>query len=76
MDLITIVVGIVALCVGGVVSYFLWDKALNSKVKRITKEAEAEGEVIRKQKELLAKEKFLQLKADHEKYVNEKSAKS
>ena len=75
MDLITIVVGIVALCVGGVVSYFLWDKALNSKVKRITKEAEAEGEVIRKQKELLAKEKFLQLKADHEKYVNEKSAR-
>ena len=75
MNLITIVVGIVALCVGGVVSYFLWDKALSNKVKKITKEAEAEGEVIRKQKELLAKEKFLQLKADHEKYVNEKSAR-
>lgn len=73
--IINIVVGLVALIVGGVVSYFVWDKALSAKVKKITKEAEAEGEVIRKQKELLAKEKFLQLKADHEKYVNEKGAR-
>ena len=73
--IIDIVVGLVALAVGGVVSYFVWDKALNAKVKKITKEAESEGEVIRKQKELLAKEKFLQLKADHEKYVNEKGAR-
>ncbi len=73
--IITIVVGVVALCAGGLVSYFVWDKALSDKAQKIVKEAESEGEVIRKQKELLAKEKFLQLKADHEKYVNEKGAR-
>ncbi|MBI5541791.1 MAG: ribonuclease Y [Bacteroidia bacterium] len=72
---LTIVVGIIALAAGGVVSYFLWDKALATKAQKAIKEAEAEGEVIRKQKELLAKEKFLQLKSDHEKFVNEKGAK-
>jgi ribonucrease Y len=41
---------------------------------RIVSEAQAEGEVIKKDKILQAKEKFLQLKADHEKYIIEKSA--
>jgi len=60
---------------GGVVSYFLWDKAIGSKKRKIISEAEAEGEVIKKDKILQAKEKFLQLKAEHEKYINEKNNK-
>ena len=60
---------------GGVLSYFLWDKALKSKKKKIVSGAVAEGEVIKKDKILQAKEKFLQLKSEHEEYINEKNSK-
>jgi hypothetical protein len=40
----------------------LWDKALKSRKLKIVREAEAEGEVIKKDKMFQAKEKFLQLK--------------
>lgn len=60
---------------GGVLSYFLWDKAFHSKKQKIVSEAEAAGEVIKKDKILQAKEKFLQLKSDHEEYINEKNIK-
>jgi len=61
--------------VGGVISYFIWDKALKAKSRKLIKEAEAEAEVIRKDKILQAKERFLQLKAEHEKEMNERSSK-
>ena len=60
---------------GGVLSYFMWDKALKSKKRKIVNEAVAEGEVIKKDKILQAKEKFLQLKSEHEEYINEKNSK-
>ena len=60
---------------GGVLSYFMWDKALQSKKRKIVTEAEAEGEVIKKDKILQAKEKFLQMKSDHEEYIAEKNSK-
>ncbi|MFY9150961.1 MAG: ribonuclease Y [Prolixibacteraceae bacterium] len=60
---------------GGVLSYFMWDKALKSKKTKIVSEAVAEGEVIKKDKILQAKEKFLQLKSEHEEYINEKNSK-
>ncbi len=60
---------------GGVLSYFMWDKALHSKKRKIVTEAEAEGEVIKKDKILQAKEKFLQMKSDHEEYIAEKNSK-
>ena len=60
---------------GGVLSYFLWDKAILGKKRKIIGEAEVEAEVIKKDKILQAKEKFLQLKAEHEKYINEKNNK-
>ncbi|MFO7828279.1 MAG: Rnase Y domain-containing protein, partial [Bacteroidales bacterium] len=73
------VVGIIAAAagfvVGGIFSYFIWDKALKSKSTKIIKEAETEAEVIRKDKILQAKEKFLQLKSDHEKEINERNNK-
>lgn len=70
-----IIYAISGLLGGGVLSYFLWDKALKSKKTKIVSEAIAEGEVIKKDKILQAKEKFLQLKSDHEEYINEKSSK-
>ncbi|MFV0365438.1 MAG: ribonuclease Y [Mangrovibacterium sp.] len=71
-DILYIVIGFVG---GGGLSYFVWDKSLGRKKKRIIDEAEVEANVIKKDKMLQAKEKFLQLKAEHEQYVNEKNSK-
>ena len=45
-----IIYAIIGLLGGGVLSYFIWDKALKSKKMKIVTEAEAEGEVIKKDK--------------------------
>ncbi len=66
---------VAAFILGGVISYFVWDKALKKKAEKIIDEAKNEGEVIKKEKILQAKEKFLQLKSEHEAAVNEKNAK-
>ncbi|MBQ6604374.1 MAG: ribonuclease Y [Tidjanibacter sp.] len=42
---------------------------------RALKEAEAEGEMIKKEKMLQAKEKFIQLKGEHDRTVNERNQK-
>jgi len=62
--------------IGFAISRFLLNKALkarenaaNSKAKAILKEAENEAEVLKKNKILEAKEKFLQLKSEHEKAI-------
>ncbi len=75
MDLTMIVTVASAFVGGGAISYFLWDIAIKKKKVKIVREAESEGEVIRKDKILQAKEKFLQLKSEHEKYINEKNSK-
>ena len=56
-------------------SYFVWQIALRNKSRKIVSEAEAEAEVIRKEKILQAKERFLQLKTEHEKVINEKNSR-
>ncbi|WP_134090617.1 ribonuclease Y [Olivibacter sp. XZL3] len=47
--------------------------AAQNKVKRILKEAEQEAEMLKKNRLLEAKEKFLHLKAEHEREVNQKN---
>ena len=47
--------------------------AAQSKVKKILKEAESNAEILKKDKLLEAKEKFLQLKTEHEQEVNAKN---
>jgi ribonuclease Y len=70
-----LIIGLAAgFVVGGAIAYFIWDKALKAKKNRIVGEGKSEAEVIKKDKILQAKEKFLQLKSDHEKYINEKTA--
>ncbi|MFO8023130.1 MAG: ribonuclease Y [Perlabentimonas sp.] len=71
----TIIIAASALIVSGFITYLLWNKLLSKKKKAIIRDAETEAEVIRKEKILQAKEKFLQLKADHEKVFNEKNSK-
>ncbi len=75
MDLITIIIGIAAFIGGVVLSFFLWDHILSKKKNKIVSEAKLEAEVVKKEKELAAKEKFLQLKAENDKHFNEKNQK-
>ncbi|MBN2612746.1 MAG: ribonuclease Y [Bacteroidales bacterium] len=60
---------------GAAISYFIWQIALRHKKEQIVKDAETEAEVIKKDKMLQAKERFLQLKSDHEKFINERNSK-
>src|SRR5690554_1225353 len=76
MDLVSIIIGASAgFIIGGILSYYIWDKALKKKKDKIITEAQNEGEVIKKDKILQAKEKFLQLKGEHEKFIQEKNSK-
>ncbi len=72
---LTVIMVAVAFVLGGVFSFILCQTALKNKSRAIIREAETEAEVIKKDKILQAKEKFLQLKADHEKIINEKNSK-
>lgn len=71
----TITIGIIAFILGGVLTYILVQISLKKRSNNIIKEAMAEAEVIKKDKILQAKEKFLFLKAEHEKQINAKNNK-
>jgi ribonucrease Y len=64
---------LLALVAGVVIGLTIVKKATEKKTSGLLADAEAEAEVIKKEKILQAKEKFLQLKSDHEKYINEKN---
>jgi ribonuclease Y len=70
-----ILIGVLAFFIGGLLAWFIITQALKSRSRKIIREAESEAEVIRKDKILQAKEKFLQLKAEHEKEINNRNAK-
>lgn len=71
----TIGIGIGGLLIGGVVTWVIMNTALKNRSAKIIKEAETEGEVIKKEKMLQAKEKFLSLKSEHEKEINARNSK-
>jgi len=71
----SIIIALSALVVSGAVTYFLWNRLLAKKREKLVREAEAEAEVIKKEKILQAKEKFLQLKTEHEVAFNERNNK-
>ena len=64
-----IATAIACFVVGGILSYVLFRYVLKSKYDSILKDAETEAEVIKKNKLLEVKEKFLNKKADLEKEV-------
>ena len=72
---VTIVVSITCFIVGGFASYMFFKHGLKSKYDKILKEAETEAEVIKKNKLLEVKEKFLNKKADLEKEVSLRNQK-
>ncbi len=67
--------GIVALLIGILGTWIVYGKFLKSQSHKIIREAENKAEVIKKDKILQAKEKFLQLKTDHEKEINSRNNK-
>jgi ribonuclease Y len=75
MGIITIIVAIVCLLVGAIASYVLFKYGLRSKYDKVLREAETEGEVIKKNKLLEVKEKFLNKKAELEKEVSIRNQK-
>ncbi len=70
-----IIIGIVSLVAGFVLAILSYQTFLKRKRLNIIREAETEAEVIKRDKILQAKEKFLQLKSDHERAINEKNQK-
>ena len=71
--MVTIVTAIVALIIGLAVGYTIFRYVMKSKYNSILKEAQNEAEVIKKNKLLEVKEKFLNKKADLEKEVAQRN---
>ncbi len=70
------VIGIViGLVIGTAIGFLIFNNLLKSKKASLIKEAELEGESVKKDKILQAKEKFLSLKEEHEKSINHKNQK-
>jgi ribonuclease Y len=70
-----LLIGVIAFLVGGGVAWFSITKALKARNRKIIQEAQAEAEIIKKDKILQAKDKFLELKAEYEKDINNRNAK-
>jgi len=82
LNVISIIIGVVALIIGIIAGKFIFAKNTRKKIeeaeiqsRNIIKEAELRAETIRKEKELEVKEKFIQLKAAHDKEVNDRNRK-
>ncbi|MFH1121094.1 MAG: ribonuclease Y [Bacteroidota bacterium] len=74
METILIIVAAIAgLVVGALITSTLLRKAVEKKSENILKDAEEKSEMIKRDKILQAKEKFLQMKTDHENQLQEKN---
>ncbi len=80
--IVLIIVGVVALAVGIILGKFIFAKNTKKQVEEaehtaqnIIKEAELRAETLKKEKQLEAKERFVQLKAEHDKEVMQRNQK-
>ena len=71
--MIEIIIGVVGLLIGGVTAFLVINKLNSSKANLIIQDAKKEAEQIRKEKLLQAKEKFIELKSEHEKEIVKKN---
>ena len=81
-NIIYIIIGVSALIVGIIAGKFIFAKNTRKQIEEaetqaqvIVKEAGIRAETIRKEKELEAKEKFVQMKAEHDKEVLDRNRK-
>lgn len=70
-----VVYGIIGLVGGGVVAMVVQNVVLKSRKEQIIKDAEKEGENLKQNKILQAKEKFLKLKEEHEINIKDRERK-
>ena len=82
LNIITLIIAIVALLIGIIAGKFIFAKDNRKRIEEaelqsqtLIKEAQLRAETIRKEKELEAKERFVQLKAEHDREVNERNRK-
>ena len=75
MDYLVIILAVVGLLLGCGIGYFITIFVLKSRVAEKIKEAEEQGENLKKSKLLEAKEKFLNMKAEFEKEVQARNSK-
>jgi ribonucrease Y len=80
--IISIIIGAVALLAGIVLGKFIFAKNTQKRVdeaeqqaQNIVKEAEIRAETLKKEKQLEAKERFVQLKAEHDREVMQRNQK-
>ena len=81
-NVVYIIIGLIALIIGIVAGKFIFAKNTqkqvddaNAQAQKIVSEAELKAETIKKEKILEAKEKFVQLKAEHDKEVLDRNRK-
>jgi ribonuclease Y len=74
--LVIIVTALISAGLGVLGTLLVRNVILKGKRDDIIKTAQAEGEAIKKEKIFQAKEKFLQLKSEHEAYINERNAQA
>ena len=81
-NIIYIIIGVAALIIGIVAGKFIFAKDTRKQIEEaeiqsqsIVKEAELRAETIRKEKELEAKEKMVQMRAEHDKEVVDRNRK-
>src|SRR5690554_6637057 len=71
-----IIIGVgIGLVVGALLTVFVLNVLLKKRKEQMLKDAENEGEAIKKDKIIQAKEKFLNLKEDHEKTIKDRERK-
>lgn len=73
--LVAIISAVVAVVVYAVVTNLVTKTSIRKRREAAIKEAEAEGEMIKKERMLQAKEKFIQLKSEYDRQVNERNQK-
>ncbi len=71
--MVNVIIGaLIGLIGGGVATFIIQNTMLRKRKEQILKEAELEGEAMKKDKILQAKERFLKLKEEHEENVKER----
>ena len=75
MDIISIVVAIGCLILGGIIGFTLFRYVIKQKYNQVITEAQLEAERIKEKRELEMKEKFLNRKAEIDKEANQRNQK-
>ena len=83
MDMLSIIIGVAALIVGLILGKIIFAKNTGNKIQeaeleaqRILAEGKLKADTYKKEKELEAKEKFVQMRADHDREILQRTQKA